>query len=437
MSESKTMRPVVFKGGKDFGKVEGIRGLFRDPSGRWYVRKAFAGSDKQKTLDLGSKTPTFSALERAAEKALKELTREIEASVVDKPTPKDNRSALQKGQDACRIWVEKTYTLEHFARDTVSRRKREADGFAFVTKSLLDHQDEIDEHNQTLASKKFAAYVERGSEVAAVDCVRIIKAIFASAAEEGKHLGLNPGKKLCDIHRKRKDKPDDRFISMGQSAELQAALPQWCMTHHIDGSTATEMQLFFYLLTLGMRPSSAIRFTSTDLMVQNGQYRYRVDNHKAETFMPVSQLLHPFFGEKLKAIPVYERGKTRSSFSHSEDFFCDKLNIFIAERLGEPRIKSLRKGFVTETMNAARSSKDFDSMDARRLTHIIRDVADNNYNCGKQEGSDHVMEWWNREWYNRYQYYASLPENRLVPTKEDDPVMHRRASFEDLSDILD
>lgn len=445
MRKGEKMRPVVFKGGKDFGKVEGIRGLFRDPSGRWFVRKSIAGTDRQKTLEFEREIPCFSTLERAAERALKELTREITATLVEKTpdAPRDTRSALQKGQNACEIWVEKTYTLEHFARDTVSRRKREAEGFAFVTKSLLDHAEEINEHNEELASRKYAEYAGRGSEVAAVDCIRIIKAMFTKAAETGKHFGANPAKMLCDIHRKRKDKPDERFISMEQSAMLQASIPVWSKSHGFTREQGEELSLFFYLLTLGMRPSSAIRFTSDDLHVtEEGKkevFRYRVDNHKTGDFMPVSQILHPFFAKKLKALPVYEKGKQRSSFVASVDSLCDRLNMLIAEKLGEPRVKSLRKGFITETMAEARKSTTFDSLDARRLTHIIRDTADQNYNCGKQEGCDQVMEWWNAAWYDYYKWYASLRENKVTtdPSEIEDPVLARRASIEDLSDILD
>ena len=174
--------------------------------------------------------------------------------------------------------------------------------------------------------------------------------------------------------------------------------------------------------TLGMRPSSAILFTSEDLKVttENGDtvYRYRVNNHKVGEYMPVSQILHPAFGRKLKKLPVFTK-KNKTSFNNTVDLLCDKLNLIIAEKLSEPRVKSLRKGFVTETMAEGRVSKSFDTIDARRITHIISDTADKKYNCDKQTGCDKVMEWWNAEWYRQYKHYASMYKTEFDIAKDD------------------
>ena len=93
MGERKEMRPIIFKGGRDFGKVLGIRGLYKDQSGRWYVRKAINGRDRQKTIDFGGKNPTFSLADRLAYRAIRELERELEAQ--PKPVNSSSSSSMK------------------------------------------------------------------------------------------------------------------------------------------------------------------------------------------------------------------------------------------------------------------------------------------------------------------------------------------------------
>ena len=123
MEGQEEVRPIVFKSGKGFGKVDGIRGLYRESSGRWFVRFSCSGIDRQKTIEVNN-NPTFSGLERIATTALKALKKEVEGELQKRePSQKVGKkvpvSAIEKGQnlmvdlpcegwfeDAVRFWME-------------------------------------------------------------------------------------------------------------------------------------------------------------------------------------------------------------------------------------------------------------------------------------------------------------------------------------------
>ncbi len=405
MGADKDMTPVVFKNGRDFGKVIGIRGLYRSVKGVWYVRKAINGIDKQKKLDLGGKTPTFSTLEREAAKALKELTANIMPRVAqiakESTRPK---TLLERGQKACADYVTNIYAPQ-CSKEVGRRRIKEAEGFAFVTRGMKDEDAEsLNKHNVLKLTQIINEKTAANQFVAAQDFWKHIQAIFSKAISYGAHKGLNPTahvKKPADMSEK-----DTRFIGLEESAKVQANLQRYLNDHNIDERKGQEITLLHYLLTLGMRPSSAILFDSGSLKEEKGAYRYTVINHKSGRKMPVSQIVHPEFAKELKQI-----GK----FSFCEKSLLDPLNQAIREILGKDvSAKHLRKGFLTEIIE----SGEFSESDARRLTHKSNDIVENHYYSLSQKAADAVSKWWNEKWYHHYT--QCLKENEAKEAKEND-----------------
>lgn len=404
MGADKDMTPVVFKNGRDFGKVIGIRGLYRSVKGVWYVRKAINGIDEQEKLDLGAKSPTFSTLEREAAKALKVLTARIMPKVAKFPEEARPKTTLERGQKACADYVTNIYAPQ-CSKEVGRRRIKEAEGFAFVTRGMKEGDaDSLNKHNVLRLTQIINEKTTANQCVAAQDIWKHIQAIFSKAISYGAHKGLNPTahvKKPADMAEK-----DTRFIELAESAKVQANLQRYLNDHNIDDRKGHEITLLHYLLTLGMRPSSAILFNSDSLKEERGVYRYTVINHKTGRRMPVSQIVHPEFAKELKKI-----GK----FSFCEKSLLDPLNSAIREILGKDvSAKHLRKGFLTEIIE----SGEFSESDARRLTHKSNDIVENHYYALSQKAADAVSKWWNEKWYHHYT--QCLKENEAKEAKEND-----------------
>lgn len=389
MGEKKEMRPIVFKGGRDFGKVQGIRGLYKDQSGRWYVRKAINGRDRQKTIDFGGKNPTFSLADRLAYRAIRELERELEAQ----PKPSNystssSMSFLEKGQQACISFVRDLYS-KGVSAAVLKRRLSEAAGFAFVTKDISSHETEINDHNVQWLAEGIQKRIDAGNAVAALDFHKHVAAIFSRAIEYGgKHSGCNPAKRVAKPANM--EEKDERWIPMRDSARVQARLPLWAKDQGMKNDKRDQVCLFHYLLTLGMRPSSAMAFKSEDLKEEDGVYRYRVINAKTRRKMPCSQIVPPIWAKALKKL---------GQFSLCEKSLLEATNSAIKDILGadlsaDLSAKHLRKGFITEVI----SSREFSESDARRLTHKTNDIVENHYYSLSQQAADAVSEWWNLRW---------------------------------------
>lgn len=406
MSENKDMRPVIFKGGKEFGKVQGIRGLYKDPSGRWYVRKAINGIDKQKTLDFVSENACFSVLEREAVKALKFLSKAIENALPAKEIETKSRSfdPIERGIAACKKWVETVTKSAGYSPDTVRRRIKAAENYCFVSPSLVKYKDQINGYNIKHMSDVIKAYNDNNLPIAARDHWRIMQTLFNKAINAGVHCAMNPTNIDAGGVRKPADmrKKDTRWISMDESAQVQAFIPVWCKKNNIPKNKAEELFCFHYLLTLGMRPSSAILFKSSDLSYDGKAYRYTVINHKTQRIMDNSQIIHPEMAKILKKLPV---------FSYSCKNILEILNNIIHEKFPEKCAKHLRKGFLTEVI----ASREFSDADARRLTHQVSDVVENHYYALSQQAADAVSTWWNDKWYPIYASYTSKDTDK--PTK--------------------
>lgn len=417
MRAGEDMKPVVFKDGRNFGKVVGIRGLYKTVKGVWYVRKAIGGIDKQKIVDLGGKSPTFSTLEREAAKALKELTAEIMPKVgTSENTASKPKSAIERGQKACVDYVTKIYAPQ-CSKEVARRRIKEAEGFAFVTRGMKDAEAEsLNDFNVLRLTQIINEKIAANQFVAAQDFWKHIQAIFSKAISYGAHKGLNPTahvKKPADMTEK-----DTRFIGLSESAQVQANLREYLTNRKCDERKVNEICLLHYLLTLGMRPSSAILFDSDSLKEEKGVYRYTVINHKTGRKMPVSQIIHPAFAKELKQL---------GRFSFCEKSLLDPLNEAIRDLLGKDvSAKHLRKGFLTEIIE----SKEFSESDARRLTHKANDIVENHYYSLSQKAADAVSQWWNEKWYGHYMKYMDEKKAKENEEKENKEFMAKASEAE-------
>ena len=363
----KDMRPIVFKGGNTCGKVEGIRGLYKDLSGRWYVRKSIDGVDRQKTLENLNKSLTFSVLERAAASALKALEKEMASTGIARES-KPQKSEIDVGQDLCKDFIERVYSLR-VSHQVLLRRRREMQGFAFCKKD----SDSIDQHNSLILKQKLddcRAKTPRHE----LDLYKHIKAVFSIAIQMGKHRGVNPCA-LLPAPMQYQEK-DCRFVSLQESAKVFAHLD---LLSDVYGE---QVVCFYYLLTLGMRATSAILFDAADLKPCADGYYYAVLNHKTRMEMPFLQIIPPHMGERLRSM---------GAFTLSLKDLLAKTNSLMQKILHKDLTqKHLRKGFITECMQAG-----FSLQETKRLTHKTEEIVDLHYNAHTQDEVDRVMRWWN------------------------------------------
>lgn len=363
----KEMKPVIFKKGLGCGKVEGIRGLYKDPYGRWYVRKSFEGIDRQLTLENLNENPTFSELERKAAQGLRRLEKSMEKQAGTCKKAHPVKSTLDKAKDRCVQYLDVDYKQRGVSHAVWLRRKTELAGFAFASKPLV----EIDDHNLALLREK----LDSATPKSAIDLYLHIKAVFSLAIQDGKHFGANPCARVLKPA-KLTDK-DVRYISVAESAKVFAHMD---LMSDVYGE---EIACFFYLLTLGMRATSAILFDAEDLKPCADGYYYRVINHKTRRTMDFMQLIPAHMGERLKAL---------GRFTKSLKDLLDKTNKIIVDVLHrDVSQKHLRKGFLTECINAG----GFSVESVELITHTTKDIVQRHYNAKTQESIDQIMRWWN------------------------------------------
>ena len=364
---AKEMRPIVFKRGLGCGKVEGIRGLYKDQYGRWYVRKSFEGIDRQRTIEDMNINPTFSEAERKAARELRRLEKDIEKSGNFSKKAQPAKSTIQKAQERCVHYLEVDYKERGVSHAVWLRRRREMQGFAFSSKPLL----EIDDHNRALLRTKLDASTPKS----ACDLYLHIKAIFSLAIQDGKHFGANPCARV--LKPAMMQEKDTRFVSLHESAKVFAHLD---LLSDVYGE---QVVCFFYLLTLGMRATSAILFDAKDLKPCVDGYYYRVINHKTRRTMDFCQIIPPQMGERLR---------TMCAFTKSLKDLLDKTNRIIVDVLHrDVSQKHLRKGFLTECINAG----GYPVESVELITHTTKDIVERHYNAKTQEKIDDISRWWN------------------------------------------
>lgn len=387
MTAGKEMKPLVIRAS---GKVEGIRGLYQDRSGRWYVRKSLNGVDRQLTLQV-NKNPTFSGLESLARAALKRLEKSISSEKPAQSAPPKTAgiqaTAIEAGQEKCRRFLQDIYA-KRVTVGVFKERQRELDGFAFCIKAR--DKAEVDKHNLDLLEERLKATTEKTRR----ERWKHVRAVFVLAITTGYHRGCLPTetvKRPPDL-----SEFDCREILIPEAVKIYKALEakQNSSNSERENRLSLELLSFFYLLTLGMRPSSAILFDASKIQrIGNADY-YQVFSHKTERFIGVKHKLGgAWFTDNLKKI---------NNFTYSSDYLLNQLNKIIRDTLQrQVNAKHLRKGFITACLRDGRFSIE----EVKRLTHTPSDIIETNYNVAFQELADKVADWYNEAF--EFEYIAA------------------------------
>ena len=393
VKEDKDVRPIVFKGGKDFGKVDGIRGCYRDATGRWFVRYSYSGIDRQKTIEVNN-SPTFSGLERIAITAIRSLKKEVEAEVlkrnpVQSSTTKAPVSVVEKGQETLISFIRETYCS---SKKNTSRRLGQLKGFALTGRSAGRNVEEIDAHNADLLK---TILEDRKGQQSALEYWKGIHAVFSQAMQAGLHVGLNP----CLKQNRPGDycEKDYKTMSIEQLATIYNSIKT--NIFNIDNNLIRQTLCFYYLLCTGMRSTSAILFKASDIeqIKVNNKYKYyyRVYNNKRSKKMPYKQLISRHIINELKQI---------HAFTYSVKTFQNVINKFIKYCYPDSGLccKHLRKSFINEAVERGK----FDIQTVGLITHLSPMEAGQNvtivrnYYSRGQKPCDKIMGWFNRSLFN-------------------------------------
>ena len=387
------MRPVIFKGGKTFGKVDGIKGCYRDSSGRWFVRFSCSGIDRQKTIEVNEKI-TFSGLERIAQTALKALKKEVATELQNKnpvqSSPKKvPLSTIEKGQALMVSFIKETYSA---STKNAARRLGQLRGFALTGRSAGKTVDEIDEHNTRLLKEILE---EKKGTQAALEWWKGIHAVFSQAMQAGLHSGLNPA--LKQNRPGEYTEKDYRSLTIEQLATIYNSIKT--NVFNIDSNLIKQCLCFFYLLCTGMRATSAILFKAQDIeqVKVNNKYKYyyRVYNNKRNKKMPYKQLLSKHIINELKQI---------HAFTYSIKTLQNTINRFMKHCYPNSGLccKHLRKTFINECVERG----GFDLQTVGLITHLSPMEAGQNvtiiknYYSKGQQPCDRIMSWFNRTLFN-------------------------------------
>lgn len=393
MKENKDVRPVIFKNGKDFGKVDGIRGCYRDATGRWFVRYSRSGIDRQKTIEVNG-SPTFSGLERIATTAIRSLKKEVEAELQKRNPVQESPkripvSVIEKGQETMISFIRETYSA---SKKNTSRRLGQLKGFALTGRSAGKTVNEIDEHNARLLKEILE---ERKGQQSALEYWKGIHAVFSQAMQAGLHTGLNP----CLKQNRPGDycEKDYKSLSIEQLATIYNSIKT--NIFNIDNNLIKQCLCFFYLLCTGMRSTSAILFKASDIeqIKVNNKYKYyyRVYNNKRSKKMPYKQLISKHIINDLKQI---------HSFTYSIKTLQNTINKFMKHCFPNSGLccKHLRKSFINEAVEKGK----FDLQTVGLITHLSPLEAGQNvtivrnYYSRGQRPCDKIMSWFNRSLFN-------------------------------------
>lgn len=384
--DGKEMRPIVIS---TSGKVEGIKGLFKDErTGRFFVRKTIKTADgrvldRQKTVQVNTNL-TFSGLERLALKALKDLEKEMKPVLETLPTPsaKQSKSPVEAGQAQLKKFLESE--KGKYSEKTWAEKAKRCEGFALVTRSLLKSEEVISSHNKNLLLEKLEKYEGRNE---ATEIFKDLSSVFNSALKAGVHVGVNPTslvKKPCDVLKK-----DFKYITIKQMGLIINLINidfEYNIAKVSKEYTKQELLLYFYLLCIGMRASSAILYKIEDLRELEGNYIYNVINNKIGKVMPYYQIISKNIYNKFNLFFI-------DRFTHSDIELSRELNKYIKEVCGQDySCKHCRKGFCNECCAAS-----FQPQDVEMITHEPSSVFYKNYYSIGQTKVNDIMIWFNSE----------------------------------------
>lgn len=376
---------------KPSGKVDGIRGLYKDcSSGRWYVRLSFHGIDKQVTIEC--KNETFSGLERAAGRALRILKKEVESiSTGEMETNKRNPALLfSNGEKALQNAIKKRWTLKGTSEKKIKEYMRHCSGLVLCENKHF--ASTIDAHNVREAQGRI--YNDGCSNQSREERFCTINTVFKQLILCGVHKGSNP----CDSIPKPKHCVNRRLdeFTFERAAEVIKAIREQFKNNDVRRD---EHELFFRLcFETGQRPKDVYLFDARD--IKDGHYHF--SSHKTERFQRVSHKLSNEVMELTRRLidarkSIFFSQRWKNEFVGDEVFECFWETSFamfsralnnIIHKLYGPSVSLYytRHFFVSEVFRITGSE-----FWAEAFTHEGRNANEIHYLHPDQEKADEIL----------------------------------------------
>ena len=383
-------KPVIIK---PSGKVQGIKGLYQDPSSkRLYIRYSFHGIDRQRTIY--PKNLTFSELSREAAKAMNALKKEVKAQIVepvgDKP---ETISIIDYGikrlpEEISRHWGCKGTTQKYIAE-----LLRVTAGLAICESKKLSDIAEVDRYNKARAAEVIQA--NGLSQCQRFKRYNGIRQCFDALIALQVHRGVNP---VIEV-------PKPVYVQGRRTAvmDFPTAARVICAIRKNTSAGAilrAEMELFFRLcVETGQRPKDVYMFDATK--IDDRHYHFR--SHKTRREQRVAHLLSDAVRKQIGEIILARSGtafyeqvwpnkhgvdETFHSFWCSPfDTFRKTLNDIIHSVAGDGiSLYATRHFFITEMFR--RTNSEFW---AEVFTHEGKTVNQRNYLHPEQKKADEIL----------------------------------------------
>lgn len=368
---------------KQSGKAVGIKGLYKDASsGRLYVRLSINGVDRQKTLE--GEFNTFSSLQRASERAINSLRREMECS---ESHPKQEDSI-----DAAMRHLAQKIKHRWGLRNVTSKRIKEylrcTRGLCLCTKK--SHAQAINAHNiKTAQNNIYGKRLSSGQRAAIYQGINIV---FRQLILSQEHLGCNP----CDSIAKPRHAQERRNNEMGYT---EAAM----VIHKIRSAKkcwrTLELEMYFRLcFETGQRPIDIYMIDVRS--IENKHYSFM--SHKTARHQRVSHLISDEIMDIIdELIDLRKRAVFKHSwqneFSFDEEFECfwslqygtyaRYLNTIIHGLFGERMsLYSTRHFFISEVFHLTENE-----FWAEAFTHEGRTANTRHYLHPDQKRADEII----------------------------------------------
>lgn len=255
------------------GKVQGIRGLYKDPSSnRYYVRYSFHGIDKQ--LTIYPKCETFSGLERAAAQGLGQLKKQVKATACDVlpvnvQSPKDRISCAQAAliRTIEEHWGKRGTTQKHIKRLLQFTRGMCLCGASSKPKEKA----EINAHNLRISRDLVEDVRLSGSRRR--EAYRSIQTVFSELIHACIHHGDNPAAHL--IRPKEVVGVRDEVLTFDDAARVIMSIRKDEGTEPLKRA---EAELFLRLcMETGQRPIDIHMWTPARI---DTEFHYQFVSHK-------------------------------------------------------------------------------------------------------------------------------------------------------------
>ena len=384
-------KPVVFKAS---GKVQGIKGLYQDPSSkRMYVRFSFHGIDRQKTIT--PKNMTFSELERAASKAMNELRKDVKGQIVeaDNTEKRPNVSALEYGIKQLPVEISKYWGCRGTSQKYIRELLRVTDGMALCASRRQSEIAEIDRHNKSKVASKIG---EPGlSQCQKFKFYNGIRQCFDKLIELKIHNGCNP-----IIETPKPVYVQGRKTSVLDFKTAAQVVREIRNDKSSDELRRLEMELFFRLcVETGQRPKDVYMFDA--MKIVDCHYTFR--SHKTRREQRVMHLLSDRTRALIGDIMLKRHGETSfeqvwpNKHGDDERFTCfwrlhfisytQYINEIIHKVAGsEMSLYSAKHFFITELFR--RTESEFW---AEAFTHEGRNTNQRNYLHPEQKKADEIL----------------------------------------------